>query len=270
MMGNSLILAEKMVPSLVNRARYLRHAVLRQDFVYQAVTKVIFEHISSKSLIGVDVGANAGIFTRYLANHFATTIAIEPVAHLAAQLRRIFGSRVTIVECALGDSECDIIIRTPLNAAGERMDALSTASLTNDLMLFDHAGITETLVKQHRLTSIIPENNRVGFIKIDVEGFEQQVVEGAVNLIKRDRPILFIEIGKMHNPAYPQFLQFLTNLEYKSYSIRADGLRNDVVESINAQPDTLANVTQSEWFGQFDFLFIPIEIESQFSDMVVI
>ena len=161
MMRNGLVLAEKMAPGLVNRARYLRHVVLRQDFVYQDVTKAIFERIGSKSLIGVDVGANAGIFTRYLANHSATTIAIEPVAHLAAQLRRIFHSRVTIVECALGDSECDIIIRTPLNAASERMDALSTASTDNKLTMFEHHGVVETIVKQRSLKSIIPnQKNR--------------------------------------------------------------------------------------------------------------
>jgi FkbM family methyltransferase len=35
--------------------------------------------------------------------------------------------------------------------------------------------------------------NNVGFIKIDVEGFEEEVLRGAVDTILRDKPILYIE-----------------------------------------------------------------------------
>lgn len=39
---------------------------------------------------------------------------------------------------------------------------------------------------------------RVGLIKLDVEGFEKEVVQGALETIKRDRPVLLISI--YHNP----------------------------------------------------------------------
>jgi len=43
----------------------------------------------------------------------------------------------------------------------------------------------------------------VDFIKIDVEGFEQNVLEGGENVINRDKPILFIEIAdKVENRSY--------------------------------------------------------------------
>src|SRR5438876_6285495 len=34
----------------------------------------------------------------------------------------------------------------------------------------------------------------IGFVKIDVEGYEWPVLQGAVRMIERDRPNLFIEI----------------------------------------------------------------------------
>lgn len=38
---------------------------------------------------------------------------------------------------------------------------------------------------------------RVTFIKIDVEGFEPSVIQGALQLLKRDKPTLLIEIYPM-------------------------------------------------------------------------
>ena len=38
----------------------------------------------------------------------------------------------------------------------------------------------------------------VGFIKIDVEGFEAEVLAGAAELIRRDHPVLVIEMEEAH------------------------------------------------------------------------
>ena len=41
-------------------------------------------------------------------------------------------------------------------------------------------------------------NNKIGFIKIDVEGHELEVIEGAKNTIVKNMPVLLIEIEKRH------------------------------------------------------------------------
>jgi hypothetical protein len=43
---------------------------------------------------------------------------------------------------------------------------------------------------------------RVSFIKVDVEGFEPSVIEGAVTTIDRDRPSLLLEIEDRHLQRY--------------------------------------------------------------------
>jgi FkbM family methyltransferase len=67
------------------------------------------------------------------------------------------------------------------------------------------------------IDSFVKENNcNVGIIKIDVEGFEWDVIQGALDTIKRNRPILLISI--YHNPhdffKIKPFLESL-NLGYK-------------------------------------------------------
>jgi FkbM family methyltransferase len=46
------------------------------------------------------------------------------------------------------------------------------------------------------------EIRRVSFIKVDVEGFEPAVIEGAVAVIDRDRPSLLLEIEDRHLARY--------------------------------------------------------------------
>ena len=48
-------------------------------------------------------------------------------------------------------------------------------------------------VKTEKLDDLLMNSN-VGFIKIDVEGHEKNVLMGALNLIKRNKPSLLVEI----------------------------------------------------------------------------
>ncbi len=45
------------------------------------------------------------------------------------------------------------------------------------------------------LTECIPPNVKIDFIKIDVEGMEMAVLEGAIDLIDRHKPYLYVELA---------------------------------------------------------------------------
>ena len=54
-----------------------------------------------------------------------------------------------------------------------------------------------------RLISIA--TSPVGFIKVDVEGHEEEVIDGGFRVIARDHPVLLIEIEERHrHGALPQ------------------------------------------------------------------
>ena len=54
---------------------------------------------------------------------------------------------------------------------------------------------------------------RVDFIKLDVEGFEAKVLEGAANTIERCRPIMYIENDRAEKSA--ELIQRLFDMGYR-------------------------------------------------------
>jgi hypothetical protein len=67
---------------------------------------------------------------------------------------------------------------------------------------------TETKVDCRRLDDIY-KGGRVSIIKIDVEGHELQVLEGARDTIKRDLPTILIEIHEYDESKVPSLLKEL-------------------------------------------------------------
>jgi FkbM family methyltransferase len=250
-------LIQRLAPASLNRARYVRHAVLGKKFVYQHISKALFQGMGSQQMTAIDVGANLGIFTRYLSRHFGHTVAIEPLPHLAGLLRRSLPRDVTIERCALGNTDGEIIIRTPVSANGEHLDALTTASDKNDLSLFEHAGVHESSVPVRRLASLSCSAERIGIIKIDVEGFENEVLGGSDDIIRRDAPLLQVEISRAHNPDYLAFLDAIESMGYSSYTLHERHLSDDARAVIANQPLKMNDPDAANCL--FDFLFVPAD-----------
>lgn len=56
-------------------------------------------------------------------------------------------------------------------------------------------------------------NDKVSFMKIDVEGFESKVIKGALDTIKRNKPSIVVEIWK-HNETFFEIIDMLRPLGY--------------------------------------------------------
>lgn len=57
---------------------------------------------------------------------------------------------------------------------------------------------------------MIPDDRRVSVIHLDIEGFEEQALDGALKILQRDRPILVLETP----PSDAWFDQHLKPLGY--------------------------------------------------------
>lgn len=135
-----------------------------------------------------DVGANVGIISLYFSNPRCSLSRIdmfEPNPALIPLLEEIFSRQkiAKIHQIALGKE--DQIL--PLNIEPQET---CTASLVH---AFRNSGQCEVRVRRgdacrKELGSPVPD-----VIKIDVEGFEQQVLEGLTGTIETHRPVIFFE-----------------------------------------------------------------------------
>ena len=133
-----------------------------------------------------DVGASDGLFSAIFcaASPHGQAVAYEPVPALAARTREMlerngFGSRVTVRELALGRSK------------GER-----SASLAAGEMLSTHAakGPGDATFSFSTLDHELAHHPAPDLVKVDVEGFELEVLQGAEQLLAQHRPTLMLEI----------------------------------------------------------------------------
>lgn len=255
-------------PRVIGIARYRTHVSLRGDVVFPSVTKTLFKRLGAKQGDALDVGANVGIFSRYFAAHFRQVALVEPVPYLAERLARSVPANCTVNAVALGDADGSVVLRVPVDAQGREMHALTTASRSNNLGLFANAGFVEHNVPMRRLDSIAAGLDALAYVKIDVEGFEGAVLAGATHMLEQQRPVIQLEIGRVHNPNYGEVLALLADKNYCPYALHKDGLHPGAERFIDAQP-TRVDPGASTVSGVWDFLFIPEERNTVLSQGLV-
>ena len=138
----------------------------------------------------LDIGANEGTFLRPIVRVAPSGhhIAYEPVPSFAALLRARFPD-VEIRERALSNMEGERTMLHVLEQGHEGYSSLSGAFIPDGFR-------TELLtVHSERLDDHIPDGWLPDFIKIDVEGEELPLLEGARETLSKARPVVAIEHG---------------------------------------------------------------------------
>src|SRR6266852_3981194 len=139
--------------------------------------------------IAIDVGANEGLYSCALAKLLDRVEAFEPNEETSADLQDYDCPKINLHRVALSRSEGERILHVPILAQG--VAGLGWGSLEPET-LPPSESVTTQIVQTRTLDSYHFKN--VVFIKIDVEGHELQVLEGAEETIARCRPIILLEI----------------------------------------------------------------------------
>lgn len=128
----------------------------------------------------VDVGANIGYYTLLLAKRVKKVYAFEPDKEnfeiLKKNVEENSLKNVVLVNKAVGSKNEKVGIKRNRNNYG------------------DSKVLEGNEIECIRLDDFM--NEKVDLIKIDVQGFEPRVIEGAKEIIKKDKPILFVESEK--------------------------------------------------------------------------
>ena len=135
----------------------------------------------------IDAGANRGYYSWALSRVGATVEAFEPNPVLARFAQAKLGRRARLHEVALSDRDGVAILYVPRRASGSSLHIIG--NLGN---VYAHDSVDEIQVRLATLDSYGFEN--VGFLKIDVEGSEMEVLAGARETIRINRPTLLVEL----------------------------------------------------------------------------
>lgn len=180
-----------MIKELIKNVLKLSPIPLSKNHKYDLLTRKIMNNLASSSNC-IDVGCFKGEILDLMKNaaphgqHFG----IEPIPSQFEFLSRKYSQ--------IGN--CSIINIAASNTKGVSEFNYVTSNPSYSGLLkrdYDRPNEIDTKikVKTDLLDNVIPKNIQIDLIKIDVEGAELLVLEGAINLIKKNRPMVIFEHG---------------------------------------------------------------------------
>ena len=144
----------------------------------------------------IDIGANVGVTAIMSAVLVAPgrVVAVEPVPETFVHLEQnISGSQIdglTCVNAAIGAVEGTVKLVT-------RSGSNFAAFVGYEGVLDRYVGYDEYEVRVRTVDWLVEEQllTSVNFMKIDVEGYELEVLRGAVSVLDTQQPIVFLEVN---------------------------------------------------------------------------
>jgi FkbM family methyltransferase len=129
--------------------------------------------------MALDVGGHVGLWSRVMAKHFGQVLAFEPLPpHIECFRANVTAHNVDLLETAVGREVAQITIHMPFDNTGHA-HVRGDGGYSVPVIPLDAVG--------HNLL------DETDFIKVDVEGFELDVVLGAERVIRTCKPVMIVE-----------------------------------------------------------------------------
>jgi FkbM family methyltransferase len=169
----------------------LFHALLNAEYRLAEPELRRVAEITPRDRVAVDVGAWRGPWTLRLASFVPVVHAFEANPRLAALLSATAPPNVEVHAVAVSDQsgEATFWVADPNGLGAEGTSSLERA-VVNDRTP------TPQVVPVVALDDL--DLGDVGFLKIDVEGHERSVLQGATGLLRKFSPVVLIEVEQRH------------------------------------------------------------------------
>lgn len=166
-----------------------------------------------KGDIAVDVGANLGFMAGILSavvGPSGQVHSFEPSPTIYAKLQEVIKENklvnVTAYNMGCGKEETQLTLYSPGSSGN--------ATLRPDASLEKSTKSTQTVRIALMDDFLGPKLNRLDFIKIDTEGFEDDVLLGASRLIEKYKPVIYVELGSLYPVSSANAIRFLRGHGY--------------------------------------------------------
>ncbi len=181
----------------------------------------------------IDIGANCGQYTSYLSRlvgFSGKVFSIEPgkdtLKILENVVRKLRLENIEIKKIALAEEsrKCDFIIPTDeqnIPLPGEAHLQMNGESVSGDTETVECSTLDE-------LTNGSGLEDKITFIKCDVEGAELMVFKGGRNFLSKYHPVILCEIEERHTKRYDStpeaVFTFLKDIGYRAFVFGCDRL----------------------------------------------
>ena len=167
------------------------HLDLTKNLQYDRLTKEIMKQSIFYNYNCIDVGCHKGEMLEMMLKYSPTGkhYAFEPIPYLFKELEKKYKNRASVFPFALSDKSGHSTFQLVKNAPAYSGIKKRRYDISNP-------EIEEIEVEMKTLDEVVPPNEVIDFIKIDVEGGEFAVLKGAKKLLAENKPIVLFECGK--------------------------------------------------------------------------
>ncbi len=231
---------------ILDRSAYLGGSLYWQRYHHVGEIRYLFKNLTSEMTFA-DVGANQGEFALVAAKLASAgqVLAFEPENRMFELLEKNVRlndyQNVTLFKLGLGSENSASKIYTSTETALHHgwHEGLFTSYQDDTRAEFVQD------IEIRRLDDVLAEIEveRIDYMKVDVEGAELPVLQGAIESLRRFRPKVLLEINettfKAAGYSAIEILEFMTKLDYRFFSILRNGkIREEETQKIISNPRT--------------------------------
>jgi FkbM family methyltransferase len=226
--------------------------------VFEPDSVTLFRTLVQPGALALDVGANIGCTGLLLSTLAKKVICFEPSPSTFALLQKNTSAEgnVQAVNAGLGRAAADMeIVFHPSNRSG---------GFVTDQHLPGHTVEPIKILQGDRYIEGANLGQPVGFIKIDVEGYELDVIAGLAQTIATHKPVVTLELNHWCLNAFrrmsvPDFIDALRAVFPVLYAVDVDEAKNlhDPSETYHAMHEHIVRFKFPAIVGAFDVAQIP-------------
>jgi FkbM family methyltransferase len=189
----------------------------------------------------LDIGTNMGVTALHFSQRVGTTgkvIGFEPdkINYDKATTNIALNNFKNIVVENIGLGNENTTMKLYLvNDENRGMNRILTSTVPYPFIEIP-VRVLDDFIKEHPL-------KKIDLIKIDVEGFEMNILQGATSIIKQYRPILFIELDdnnlKAHGHSAKDLISFVKAFDYEIIHSETNKAINDTSSFVNCHYDII-------------------------------
>lgn len=179
-----------MIKTLIREVLTKLKIDLTKNLKYDRLTIDIMKLVLNKNSNCIDVGCHKGemldLMLKYApeGKHYA----FEPIPFLYDNLRNRFSGKAEIYPYALSDKKGKTTFNYVKNAP-------AFSGIKKRHYDIKNPDIEKINVELYKLDDLITDDTKIDLIKIDVEGAELGVLQGAKNTISKNKPCVIFEFG---------------------------------------------------------------------------